>query len=84
VVIFDSDTSRAIGIVLNGLDGPVVVYGRTYNAVMPAPRLPDDQVADVLTYVYSQWGNRGAVITSADVRHVRLCPWCDRQPTGRR
>jgi nitrite reductase (NO-forming) len=68
---------RAIGIVLNGLTGPVVVKGRTYNAVMPALRLGDDDIADVLTYVLSQWGNSSAVVTREEVRHARLCPWCD-------
>jgi nitrite reductase (NO-forming) len=68
---------RAIGIVLNGLTGPVVVKGTTYNAVMPALRLGDDDIAYVLTYVLSQWGNSGAVVSREEVRHARLCPWCD-------
>ncbi|MBK6424420.1 MAG: cytochrome c [Gemmatimonadetes bacterium] len=66
-----------MGIVLNGLQGPVVVNGRTYNAVMPALRLTDDNVADVLTYVYSQWGNAGKVVAPALVSQIRLCPWCE-------
>ena len=73
----NADLRRAVGIVLNGLQGPVVVNGRTYNAVMPALRLTDDNVADVLTYVYSQWGNAGKVVAPALVSQIRLCPWCE-------
>lgn len=73
----NADLRRAVGIVLNGLQGPVVVNGRTYNAVMPALRLTDDNVADVLTYVYSQWGNSGKVVPPSLVSQIRLCPWCE-------
>ncbi|MEK7667914.1 MAG: copper-containing nitrite reductase [Gemmatimonadota bacterium] len=67
----NADPQRAIGIVLNGKSGPVTVNGTTYNGVMPALHLTDDDVANVLTYVYSQWGNRGVVVTPEQVRAVR-------------
>ena len=39
---------------------------------MPAPAPMDDQqVADVLTYVRSAWGNRGDAVTPAEVKQVR-------------
>jgi nitrite reductase (NO-forming) len=74
---FLNNNPRAtISIVLNGLSGAITVNGETYNAVMPALRLSDENIADVLTYVYSQWGNAGHVITVQDVSQVRHCPWC--------
>jgi nitrite reductase (NO-forming) len=67
----NADATRAIGVVLNGLTGPITVNGTTYNSVMPAQGLSDDAVANVLTYVYSQWGNNGTVVTPAQVARVR-------------
>jgi nitrite reductase (NO-forming) len=67
----NADVSRAIAIVLNGLSGEITVNGTVFNSVMPAVHLDDEDVANVLTYVYSQWGNRGTAVTPAQVRAVR-------------
>jgi nitrite reductase (NO-forming) len=67
----NADVQRAIGIVLNGHSGPITVNGATYNSVMPALSLSDEDAANVLTYVYSQWGNNGSVVTPAQVKAVR-------------
>ncbi|MDP3773783.1 MAG: copper-containing nitrite reductase [Gemmatimonadales bacterium] len=67
----NADFRRAIGIVLNGMTGPMTVNGATFNSVMPAQALTDDNVANALTYVFSQWGNSGAVVTPDQVRAVR-------------
>ncbi len=64
---------RAIGIVLQGLTGPVTVNGQTLNSAMPpqAAVLTDEQIADVLTYVFNAWGNRGEPFNPAQVRAIR-------------
>jgi nitrite reductase (NO-forming) len=67
----NADKTRAIGVLLRGLTGPIVVNGNTYDGVMPALRLSDEDVANVLTYVYSQWGNSGQVVQPSEVRAVR-------------
>jgi len=67
----NADKRRAITVLLRGLQGEVVVNGETYNGVMPLLRLDDDDVANVLTYVYSQWGNAGLDVTPAEVAAVR-------------
>jgi nitrite reductase (NO-forming) len=67
----NADVNRAIGIVVGGKAGPITVNGQTYNSVMPALNLSDDDVANVLTYVYSQWGNKGAVVSRDQVARVR-------------
>lgn len=53
------DPRRPVGIVLQGLAGAIEVRGETYNGVMPAfgGQLSDAEVAAVLTYVRSAWGN---------------------------
>lgn len=67
----NADKNRAIGVVVHGLDGPVTVNGSVYDGVMPALRLSEEDVANVLTYVYSQWDNSGIVVLPEDVRSVR-------------
>jgi len=58
----NADGGRAIGTLVNGLDGVTTV-----NGVMPALQLSDGDVANVLTYVYSQWGNSGLVVLPSEV-----------------
>lgn len=50
--------SHLIRVVLNGMAGPIQVKGRRYDAVMtPLRYLKDEQVADVLNFVLTSWGN---------------------------
>ena len=66
------DTKRAIGIVLNGLDGEIIVNGNRYNLDMPAQKqLTDQQVTDVLNFVRNSWGNKGKAITMTQVKAIR-------------
>ncbi|MCC7131027.1 MAG: nitrite reductase, copper-containing [Gemmatimonadales bacterium] len=67
----NADPTRAIQIVLFGLSGPVTVNGQQYNSVMPGQVLSDEDVANVLSYVYSQWGNAGTAVTPEQVKKVR-------------
>ena len=67
----NKDTNRAIKTVLNGLSGPVTVNGKKFNAMMTPQALSDQQIADVLTYVYSSWGNNGTKVTPAMVKAQR-------------
>lgn len=67
-----ADTKRAIGVVLNGLSGPVKVNGSDYASVMPPmSQLNDDEVADILTYVLNSWGNAGGRVSKDDVTAIR-------------
>lgn len=69
---FNADKERAIGIVLNGLTGPVTVNGEEYNSIMPPmSQLNDDEVANILTYVSGSWGNKKQVYTPEEVAHIR-------------
>ncbi len=67
----NADVDRAISTVLHGLTGKVTVNGVVYESIMPKLELPDESVANVLTYVYSQWENNGAEVTPERVAAVR-------------
>ncbi|MFV0336811.1 MAG: copper-containing nitrite reductase [Chthoniobacterales bacterium] len=67
----NADKDRAIGVVVNGLTGKVVVNGAEYNSIMPKLELGDDDVANVLTYVYSVWENSGVEVKPEDVAKIR-------------
>ncbi len=67
----NADVTRAIGVVLHGLSGAVTVNGEQYNGLMPALALTDEDVANVMTYVYGQWGNNGTRVTVEQVRRIR-------------
>jgi mono/diheme cytochrome c family protein len=60
---------RLARIVLNGLNGPVQVQGKTWNLAMPPLRenLDDEQIATVLNYIRSQWGGEGATSFKPDM-----------------
>jgi nitrite reductase (NO-forming) len=67
-----ADAKRTIGVVLNGLSGPVTVNGQNYNSVMPPmSQLNDDEVANILTYALNNWGNPGGRVTARGVAAVR-------------
>jgi nitrite reductase (NO-forming) len=67
----NADKARAIGIAIGGHSGRIVVNGQDYNSQMPALNLSDEDIANVLTYVYSQWGNAGHEVKPDEVAKVR-------------
>lgn len=67
----NADPKRAIQAVIRGLSGEIIVNGKKINSVMPSQNLSDDEIADVLTYVYSSWGNNKTVVTPAMVKAQR-------------
>lgn len=70
----NANPDRAIGAVLHGLSGEITVNGKKFNNVMTSQNLTDEQVADVLTYVYNSWGNNKTVVTPARVKAIRAKP----------
>jgi cbb3-type cytochrome c oxidase subunit III len=67
--VLSADTSGILNTVLNGRSGPIKVNGRTYGGAMPAwkGQLTNAELAAVLTYVRSAWGNKAAVISEDQV-----------------
>ena len=70
----NADKSRAIKIVMAGRQGEVVVNGTKFNNNMPAFPLGNEDVANVLTYVYNSFGNSGLEVTPEEVKTVRAQP----------
>jgi nitrite reductase (NO-forming) len=66
-----ADKTRSIQVVKHGLTGAITVNGSTYNSVMPALGLSDDDIASVLTYVRNSFGNKGDEVTPEEVKKVK-------------
>jgi mono/diheme cytochrome c family protein len=69
---------RIIRILLDGLKGPVKVKGTTFPGVTVMPSFgpsgfnwTDDKIADVLTYVRQEWGNKAPPVDAAKVAQIR-------------
>jgi mono/diheme cytochrome c family protein len=67
----NADVNRAIKQVIKGSNAPITVNGKKYTTAMPPQALSDQQIADVLTYVYANWGNSKKVVTIAMVKTQR-------------
>lgn len=74
---------RAIKSVIHGLRGPVEVLGKSYNVEMPPQGavFDDAQLAAVISFVRSSWGNAESAVTPAQVQAIRAAnirrfdPW---------
>ena len=59
-------------ILLHGHQGPMNVMGSVYNNAMPQwKQLADDQIADILTYIRTDWGNKGDAVSPSYVAQLR-------------
>ncbi len=67
----NSDKKRAIGVLLHGRQGEIVVNGQKFNNSMPSLPLSDADIASALTYVYNSFGNSGKEVTAEEVRALR-------------
>ena len=70
----NADPNRAINAVLHGLSGEITVNGKKYNSVMTSQNLTDQEISDVLTYVYNSWGNNKTKVTPEMVKAQRAKP----------
>lgn len=68
---FLADRKAVIEQVINGKSGALTVNGVEYNSTMPPQKLNDEEIAAVLTYVYSNWENSGDAFTAEEVKAVR-------------
>ncbi|MFM7090420.1 MAG: c-type cytochrome [Bacteroidota bacterium] len=56
-------------IIRNGLKDTILVNGKVYNQEMPAiPVLSEFEIANIMNYIYSSWGNDMPYITLEDVK----------------
>jgi len=72
--------NRLVRIVLNGLQGPLVVNEKPWGTGVMTPfgsSLNDEQIADVLSYVRQAWSNKSKkfeLVTPAQVKAIRAQP----------
>lgn len=73
---------RIARLVLFGIQGPITVNGQNYNNAMPpwGPMLKDAEVAAVVNFIRSEWGNKASAITPETVAKIRAAtpdrgPW---------
>jgi len=66
------DKKRLINLVLNGVQGPIDVKGKSYNGTMPMHAfLSDNDLAVVLTYVRRSFGNAADSVGADEVKKIR-------------
>ena len=66
------DRQKLIDVVLNGLSGKITVKGKEYDQQMPAFHfLKDEEIAKILTYVRSNFGNSGSEIKANEISKQR-------------
>ena len=67
--------TRRVGmIVLKGLTGPVTVKGQSFGSAVMQPwdkTLTDAKIADVLTYIRQEWGNKAGPVSAAQITGLR-------------
>lgn len=75
--LYNASREYLVNLQLYGLQGEIQIGGQTYNGVMPAwAQLSDDDIANVLNYVSTAWGNEAQLqsfepYTAADVAPLR-------------
>ncbi|WBX75059.1 copper-containing nitrite reductase [Tenacibaculum ovolyticum] len=67
----NADVKRAIATVIHGKTGEITVNGKKYNSVMTKQTLTDEEVADVLTFVYNSWDNNKTNVKVSTVQEVK-------------
>ena len=66
------DKTRLIGVILNGLEGDIMVNGVGYNGIMPKHDfLSDQEISVLLTFIRQKFGDGADGITPDEVQNVR-------------
>jgi len=66
------DPKELVPILTKGLSGKVEVNDEVYKSVMPAQeQLTDQEIADVLSYIRSNFGNSFPPVSAATVKKIR-------------
>ncbi len=78
--------NHLVMLMLHGHQGPMQVKGGSYNNAMPQwKQMSDDQIAAILTYIRSDWGNNAPAVSTDYVAKIRKesdaqsDPWTEQQ-----
>ena len=67
-----SDISKLVKYIVKGLNDRIEIDGEYYANAMPAAAdLNDQQIADVLTFIRSNWSNKAGPVTLTQVKQIR-------------
>jgi mono/diheme cytochrome c family protein len=67
-----SKRTASIHAVKYGQSGSIEVNGKKYNNSMPPMGLTDEEVADVMNYIMTSWGNKQKkTVTEAEVAAIK-------------
>ena len=66
-----NDPNRLVKVILQGMRGPIVVKGDTYDGEMAPTDLTDQEVADVINYIRNTWGNKAPYLNAADIAKAK-------------
>jgi mono/diheme cytochrome c family protein len=72
-IVLGPAVNHTIAIVLKGLQGPLTVKGQAFNNAMQPweGQYTDQQLAAILTYVRSDWGNNAPPVTADMIKQIR-------------
>ncbi|MEO9894470.1 cytochrome c, partial [Aurantibacter sp.] len=77
------DSNRLIKVLLRGMEGSLEINGEVFNGVMPQHSfLKDKEVAQILTYIRSNFGNSASKITAKQVAETRKNVEEDKENNG--
>ena len=66
-----SNKKRAIQQTLYGANMEMTVNGKVYNGEMNGFDITDEEMSDLMNYIFNSFGNKGGVITPAEVKAAR-------------
>lgn len=69
--LLNGNKAEAIRILIHGRQGEIVVNEQKFNNIMPSFPLTDEDIANVLTFAYNNFGNSGKEVTPAEVKALR-------------
>ena len=62
---------KVICIIKNGINGELVVNGKSFNKAMPGiPTLTDLEIAEIATYIYNSWEHAYGIVEVRDVSGI--------------
>lgn len=66
-----SNKKRAIQQTLYGANMEMTVNGKVYNGEMNGFDITDEEMSDLMNYIFNSFGNKGGIITPAEVKAAR-------------
>lgn len=68
---FLEDKMQLVTAIAKGIRGQIIVNGKTYDGIMPALPMKDEELAAVSTYVLNMFDNKGGEITVEEIAAFR-------------